>query len=156
MENPPGTHHCPLCGKLINDNYPHCPYCYKPPQVVTKNKAPIVFTIGCASVLLLLIIGYVKACSLGPKLSEVHNSTWDASVTQVVDYLKVNLKDPDSYQSINWSKVQDFGPSHTTLHRYLVRHKYRAKNSFGGYVISNQLFYLDDNGAVINTKDIPE
>ena len=79
------------------------------------------------------------------KLSEiVMNSPWDSSVSQVEDYLKGNLKDPDSYQAIEWSSVnkKDNG-------NFIVRHKYRAKNSFGGMVISNAIFTLDSRGNVI-------
>lgn len=78
----------------------------------------------------------------------VYNSSWDGSVKQVKDYLKKNLKDPDSYESIEWSDVvkQSDGT-------FRVRHKYRAKNSFGGYVIENQLFVLDNNGNVIDIKE---
>ena len=36
---------------------------------------------------------------------------------------------------------------------YYVRHKYRAKNSCGGYVIENKVFFLDSNGNVTYTVD---
>jgi hypothetical protein len=74
----------------------------------------------------------------------VENSPWDASVRQVERYLKNNLKDPDSYQSIEWSAVlkKDGGG-------FMVRHKYRAKNGFGGYGIENQIFTMDSAGNVI-------
>lgn len=73
---------------------------------------------------------------------KVYNSEWDGSVYPVVLYLKKNLKDPDSYEAIEWSKVQK------TDDGYIVRHKYRAKNSFGGYVIQNNIFYLNEKGHV--------
>ena len=34
----------------------------------------------------------------------VYNDGWDGSVQQVKDYLKGNLKDPDSLQFIEWGK----------------------------------------------------
>lgn len=74
----------------------------------------------------------------------VQNSILDGSVIQVERYLKNSLKDPDSYQSIEWGKVLE------TSEGYLVRHKYRAKNSFGGYVIENNTFYLNTKGEIIN------
>lgn len=80
---------------------------------------------------------------------EVKNSAWDGSVKQVKEYLKYNyLRDPDSYESIEWSEVKrkDDG--------YYVRHKYRAKNGFGGYVVANQLFHLDFSGNVVDIKDL--
>jgi hypothetical protein len=75
---------------------------------------------------------------------KVENSAWDGSVQQVKKYLKSTLKDPDSYESIEWSDVKE------TEDGYTVRHKYRAKNSLGGYVVENQIFYLDFQGNVTN------
>jgi len=77
----------------------------------------------------------------------VRNSAWDASVWQVEQWLKTNLKDPDSYEAIEWSKVVK------RENRYMVRCKYRAKNSFGGYVIENKLFTLDSKGNVLSSTD---
>jgi hypothetical protein len=77
----------------------------------------------------------------------VENSSWDASVSQVKDYLKKNLKDSKSYESIEWSEVQRVGDN------YRVRHKYRAKNSYGGYAIENQVFTINKQGDVITVQD---
>ena len=79
---------------------------------------------------------------------EVKNNKWNGGVKQVEDYLERTLREPDSYESIEWSEVKrkDDG--------YYVRHKYRAKNGFGGYVITNQLFHLDFNGNVVDVKDL--
>lgn len=80
---------------------------------------------------------------------EVKNSLYDGSVKQVKEYLKYNyLRDPNSYESIEWSEVKrkDDG--------YYVRHKYRAKNGLGGYVVANQLFHLDFSGNVIDVTDL--
>lgn len=77
-------------------------------------------------------------------LPKIQNSPWDGSVYQVENYLKENLKDPDSYQSIEWSSVVEKDGN------YQVRHKYRAKNSFGGYVVENCIFTLSKEGNVID------
>jgi hypothetical protein len=54
-------------------------------------------------------------------------------------YLRSNyLKDPKSYESISWN-VRESSDG------YIVHHKFRAKNSFGGYVVENGVFYLDVN-----------
>lgn len=83
---------------------------------------------------------------------KVENSGLDASVYQVEQYLKKSyLKDPDSYESIEWSKVQD---ATSEGYRYGVRHKFRAKNSFGGYAVENKIFYLDGKGSVVAAIDI--
>lgn len=79
---------------------------------------------------------------------EVKNSGWDGSVKQVKDYLKSTLRDPDSYESIEWSEVKEKSDG------YYVRHKYRAKNGFGGYVVANQLFHLDFSGNVVDVRDL--
>jgi hypothetical protein len=59
-------------------------------------------------------------------------SGWDGSHSQVTQWLKKNLKDPKSYEHIETRvlPVNDKG-----LHFAFVQ--YRAKNSFGGYVIGN-------------------
>ena len=80
--------------------------------------------------------------------TEVKNNKWNGGVKQVEEYLEQTLRDPDSYESIEWSEVKrkDDG--------YYVRHKYRAKNGFGGYVVTNQLFHLDFSGNVVDVKDL--
>ena len=82
------------------------------------------------------------------KKVKVENSSWDASVSQVKSYLKNTLKDPKSVEYIEWSKVVE------TYNGYQVRCKYRAKNSLGGYVLKNQIFFLDFNGNVIKTSNL--
>jgi len=79
-------------------------------------------------------------------------SAWDSSVPCVEHYLKDNLKDPDSYQGIEWSKIIDMGT------HWAVRHKYRAKNSFGGYVIENYVYRLmnpNGNCVVLGAEPYP-
>lgn len=80
---------------------------------------------------------------------EVKNNKWNGGVKQVEDYLKHSyLRDPDSYESIEWSEVKEKSDG------YYVRHKYRAKNGFGGMVVANQLFHLDFSGNVVDVKDL--
>lgn len=84
---------------------------------------------------------------------KVRNSELDASVHQVKRYLKREyLADPDSYKGISWSKVTKTLPGENGT--YCVRHQYRAKNSLGGYVVKNQLFYLDEDGDVVAVRDL--
>ena len=82
----------------------------------------------------------------GTKRIIVENSVFDGSVRQVEKYLKASLKDPQSYESIDWNKVIE------TDNGYSVNHKYRAKNSLGGFVIENKVFYLDFKGNVIRVE----
>ena len=78
----------------------------------------------------------------------VKNSAWDGSVSQVKSWLKDNLKDPDSLDFIEWSTV-----SKTSTGGCMVRVKYRAKNSFGGYVVDNKVFFLSSGGTVLSSID---
>lgn len=77
----------------------------------------------------------------------VTNSGWDGSVWQVEHFLERNLKDPDSFEAIEWSPVISNGDG------YAVRCRYRAKNSFGGYNIEEQLFEMNKQGDVISVID---
>ena len=85
----------------------------------------------------------------------VFNSEWDSSVSQVVDYLKnVYLNDPDSYKSISWSAVVKLNDTKETgFACYQVRHRYRAKNGFGGYATEEKVFKLDYQGNIVEVKD---
>lgn len=110
---------------------------------------------GCLTIvgvflLLAIIISFFLPDETADK-EKVYNSELDASVEQVERYLKTNLNDPDSYEGIEWSKVQitESDPKY----KYYVRHKYRAKNSFGGYVVEHQIFYLDMEGNIVDVKD---
>jgi hypothetical protein len=160
----------------------------------------------------------------------IENSPYDGSVWQVENYIKQNLKDPDSYESIAWGNVikvdynqiidvrnpklnkqcysdslykteadiSPFATTHADLYvveekkgwikfrtfpdantegvfycwtkkmntteapksewvdpktRFIVWNKYRAKNSFGGYVVEEQNFCLDKDGNVISVEE---
>jgi hypothetical protein len=82
---------------------------------------------------------------------EVKNSPWDNSVHQVERYIKNNLSDPNSFEVIQWSKVRDMTHSQYG-YRYKVMVKYRAKNSFGGYEIQSNIFFLDKKGNVVDVR----
>lgn len=79
----------------------------------------------------------------------VYNSSWDASVKQVDKWLRDNLNDPKSLEIVEWSKVVKTEDGSG----YLVRCKYRAKNSFGAMVLENKIFALDKDGVVTYSED---
>ena len=113
---------------------------------------------GCAFILLLAVVIGIYILFFekkNPSASEVvHNNELDASVSQVEEYLKSNLSDPDSYQEISWSVVVKLNDSKEEgFPKYQVRHKYRAKNGFGGYVVEEKIFRLDYLGNVVDSKD---
>lgn len=69
----------------------------------------------------------------------------DGSVSQIERYLRTNLKDPDSLDFIKW-----VGPV-LTDNAWTVMVTYRAKNSFGGYVIESYMFIMDLDGRITDT-----
>ncbi|MBU4526544.1 MAG: hypothetical protein KUA37_02065 [Desulfomicrobium sp.] len=73
----------------------------------------------------------------------VVNSAWDGSVWQVERYLDKVLKDPDSFEAIEWGKIVSSSGG------YSVRLRYRAKNSLGAYVVEQYRYFLDHEGNVI-------
>ncbi len=80
--------------------------------------------------------------------AKVANTGWDNRVYQVEMYLEKVLKDPDSFEAIEW------GPVWTKSgQEYRVRCKYRAKNSFGGYVIGDQVFIMNGQGQILRTVE---
>lgn len=83
-----------------------------------------------------------------PPPPKVQNSAWDGGVWQVEDWLEDRLKDPDSVDYIDWSPVVKVGDG------YAVRCKYRAKNSYGGYVIAEQYFRMDADGNVVSAQNV--
>ena len=76
------------------------------------------------------------------QIGKITNSPFDGSVHQVKKYLKTSLKDPDSYESISWGKLQK------NSNGYSVYHKYRAKNSFGGFVVEEHIFNISEDGTI--------
>jgi hypothetical protein len=108
----------------------------------------------------LAIFGLVLYSLFYPDTNQYHpkelifNNEFDASVAQVETYLKENLNDPDSYQSISWSAVVKINDTKEVgFPSYQVRHKYRAKNSFGGYVVEEKVFRMDYKGNVVDVKE---
>lgn len=92
----------------------------------------------------------------GSRKPIVQNSGWDNSVYQAKAFLKANLKDPDSYESIEWGIVREVLPGldGKKLYgaTYYTWNKYRAKNSYGAYVVQTKEFWLDKSGNVLHMK----
>ncbi|MCK9273122.1 hypothetical protein M0P65_06265 [Candidatus Gracilibacteria bacterium] len=75
-------------------------------------------------------------------------SAWDGSHINLTKYVKGLLKDPDSYEHINtkYSTVKNKDNSYSVV----VFMSYRAKNSFGGFVVENIKAYFDLDGNPVN------
>jgi predicted nucleic acid-binding Zn ribbon protein len=167
---------CSECKKKISENAETCPNCgniityrmvyeYKDKQRRMMKKSLIFLAISVALLLFVSLIfsgddtktnsttpseniATTTSTQETPVVEIVRNSSWDSSVSQVRVWLKENLNDPKSLEFIEWSKVVKNGNG-----SFKVRVKYRAKNSFGGYIVNNQVITLDASGNVINFKD---
>lgn len=74
-------------------------------------------------------------------------SAWDGLTPEVRAYFDESLKDPDSLQIAETYEVMTFGET-----GWMQRVKYRAKNSFGGYELEDQVFVIVD-GKVVHALD---
>jgi hypothetical protein len=124
-----------------------------------KLSIPKISGLAWIIIISLAIVGYTTFFGDDSKKSSsskeaVINSELDGSVQQVEDYIKNNLNDPDSYESVSWSEVFKLNDTKEIgFASYQVRHKYRAKNAFGGYVTEEKLFKLDYQGNVVDVRD---
>jgi RNA polymerase subunit RPABC4/transcription elongation factor Spt4 len=159
IENPPVADmvNCPYCKAVISKFSKTCKNCKKEileedmnEEIRKINKSTII-GVGCLIIIVIFVIWIASSgsCSEGSSSSSyssktVENSSWDGSVSQVKDWLRENLKDPGSLEFIEWGTVVE------TSSGYSVRVKYRAKNSFGGYVIEEKIFTLDHSGNVLS------
>ncbi len=141
---------CPECKKTASISASVCQNCSLPfseeilEKAVLSEKNAIILKTSFFLVFIGLIgFIYVHSMFYEQDRASVYNSPADGSVQQVRDYLRDNLKDPRSVEYIEWSRVMP------TDNGYLVSVKYRAKNSFGGYVVEQNTFILDKTGRVI-------
>lgn len=63
------------------------------------------FLVGLVTIFIVAFILYLTTCNSEEEKLKVENSEWDGSVIQAELYLKKILKDPDSYESIEWGQV---------------------------------------------------
>lgn len=95
------------------------------------------------SLLLLIIFPFLIRCNSVSDGSEVVSG--DGSVPVVVTFLKKHyLKDPDSYKSVEWGKLEKHSDG-----CYLVRHRFSGKNGFGAYDTETLLFYISPDGQKV-------
>lgn len=143
---------CKECSHQISKTAKFCPNCG------AKNKQPP----GCLSV---IIIGLILFFVIGVfvSISDANSSTTstrssvrreavynssDGSVFEVKVFLRKTLKDPKSYDPMAWGKVVKNKDG-----SFYVVHRYRAKNSFGGYVIEQKIFRFDRRGNIESVED---
>ena len=110
-----------------------------------------VFCVGGAVLIFVAIFGLekstgvltVKPATPAAPHAAVVQSSWDDSVPQVKEYLKTHANDPSSLSYIKWQL------NRYSTERWKVDVDYRAKNGFGALVLCHGIFYLDNNGNVV-------
>ena len=165
---------CPYCGTqniVTNKAHTHkCSVCQQPFSVLYEDEQSLTQSSidgvsGCTTqeqkdqngkiilrVILFIAVIIFCICSLCSSPDESNTPLTDKYETTVVvgvrNYLRNTLRDPDSYQDIEWSQIGE-----NAAGNLYVRHKYRAKNGFGGYVVENKIFYLDKQGNVVGSEN---
>ncbi|MFC2776059.1 hypothetical protein [Segatella oulorum] len=128
-------------------------------EMTPQEKKKAKFNLSLLAIIALIVASIMAAGifndSTEPQKKEesvavVHNDELDGSVRQITQFLKKNLNDPGSYESVEWGPVTE--NPHTKW--FVVRHKYRAKNGYGATQIYNQIFTLDSLGTVLSTSDV--
>lgn len=157
---------CEACEATISEAAVTCPKCGHPMKKQPKqNKSS---SSGCLVIVLALVILGVVGSQLpstgtgsGKKTATTTEakaplspeekrkqqikrqfSAWDGAHINLEMLIEENLKDPDSYQHIE-TRYRDNGDS------ILVTTKYRAKNSFGGYVVNTVVATYDLEGNLL-------
>ena len=101
---------------------------------------------GCLTVIVLLFILFIfnlfsskkdNSSVPSPQVS-TEDREWAGVVLKVKTWLNANLKDPGSLEFIDFSPL-----AKTEVGTTMIRVKYRAKNSFGGYEVENKVFLLN-------------
>lgn len=76
------------------------------------------------------------------KAKALQRKYYDA-IEDSMRYLKSSLRDPDSYESIEWSPLVENDDG-----TYGLRHTYRARNGFGGMNVETKTFLFSSNGSI--------
>lgn len=151
---------CKACGAAISSKAPTCPQCGEP-----QKRKPV----GCGgAIAILFVVGIIAAIIAGdpagtskgtaPEAAltpeqqrqqkiDAQFSGWDGAHRSLERSVKAGLKDPDSYQHIE-SRYGDKGDY------ILVRMEFRAKNSFGGYVVNVAEGKYDLDGNAIEPPKV--
>ena len=147
---------CKACGHEVSKKADKCPNCGEP----LKRKS-----VGCGGAIgavFLFVVIWAAVSSITdrqegsttpkPPLTAAEQrveqisgqfSAWDGSHRSLEKSVKVSLKDPDSYQHVETSYI-DKGSEGID-----VVMTYRAKNSFGGYVVNRAAATYDIDGNLL-------
>jgi hypothetical protein len=75
----------------------------------------------------------------------------DGSIACCKEYLKLLFGSVKGYQSIDWSS-----PVSLQAGMYLVNHRFRQYNKFGGFSTHTYQFYYSETGSVLRVEEVKE
>ena len=94
-----------------------------------------------------------KATKAANELAQARQDTLTGNYYDCKRLLKAGLKDPDSFDEI--SHEANYVLQEEASNPYIqVIISYRAKNSFGGYVVGKQLYNYDRKNSMYETLDL--
>lgn len=151
---------CKACGAKVSKNAPTCPGCGEPVKKKSNED-------GCWALIILGIFVFfiylamsedgneesqipLTAAEQRAQQIESQFSAWDGAHHHLERLVKANLKDPDSYQHIK-TTYRDSGSD-----AILVEMHYRAKNSFGGYVVDRAVAIYTLAGQPVGEPSLSE
>jgi hypothetical protein len=149
---------CPNCG--ISNPAKPASFFEKLQREAEKNKGRNKWVNAILAIVVILVI--LAKCSsedssktnTPPKTAEQISiekqfSPWDGKHLKLYQFLKENLKDPDSLEHIETEYKKNFDKNGQFNNTLTVTTKYRAKNSFGGYVVEQISADCDIDGNII-------
>lgn len=80
----------------------------------------------------------------------------NGEVPVVTAYLKKNINDLDSYESIDWGELKQEGTDDRGKPLYIVQHSFRAANGFGAKRLADLYFEIDHLGFVTKAMTLDE
>ena len=110
---------------------------------------------GCLGIIIIAVVFFGLWAIFG-KDSAPENYNDNSSFHQIIaknylkDYLIDNLKDAKSYEEVDYSSQFN-----TEKGCYEVMIKYRARNSFGAFVlerVTGDIYFVEDNVSIRNVK----
>ena len=66
----------------------------------------------------------------------------------VVSYILNHMKNPDSYESVYWGRLEEISGRDGGNGGWSIKHKYRGTNSYGGVVTEEDIFLIHNDGYV--------
>jgi hypothetical protein len=157
---------CSSCQSRVDKEAPNCPRCFSPIQQAKASLAPIVlFPLFALAAMAAIYWGLDRPGDSQPSTSSLTASVeqrqaearkeaikkafspWDGSHRAMTAEIKRRLKDPGSYEHIN-TKYIDNGNTISVITTY------RAKNSFGGYVVNIVAGEASTSGELLSFESL--